>query len=87
MATFWEIAANSIGHMFWLPLSICNSYLFPILVLRDLALDCYSSCSLLFYYFFRDRTKRRLCFDFVISAQPAPVLDNAGLRITVPGVD
>ena len=48
-------------------LSFCNFYLFPISVLRDLAFDCYSPCSLPFYYFFRDRAKRRLCFAFFLS--------------------
>ena len=35
-------------------LSICNIYLFPVLVLRAgfaLSFDCSRSCSLLFYYF------------------------------------
>ena len=35
MATFWELAARSIGHMFSLFFwYICNFYLFQILVLR-----------------------------------------------------
>ena len=36
-------------------LSICNIYLFPVLVLkRDLPFDCASSCSLLFCYFYEE---------------------------------
>ena len=34
MATFWEIAARSVNNLFSLYLSICNIYLFPVLVLR-----------------------------------------------------
>ena len=41
---------NISSHCIW---SICNIYLFPVLVLRaDLPFDCSSSCSLLFYYFY-----------------------------------
>ena len=52
MATFWEIAGRSVSNLFSLYLSICNIYLFPVLVLgAGMSFDCSSSCSLLFYYF------------------------------------
>ena len=36
-------------------LSICNIYLFPVLVLRaGFSFDCSSSCALLYYYFYVD---------------------------------
>ena len=48
-----ELYARLVSNLFSCILSVCNIYLFPVLVLReDLPFDCSSSCSLLFYYFY-----------------------------------
>ena len=44
VATFWEIAAHSVDHMFFFIMTICNFSYFPFLFLGlDLGSDCFSS--------------------------------------------
>ena len=61
MATLWESAAHSVGHMFFFVLSICNFSFLPLSRFRgrDVGSDCISSWSLLtFHFLYIQDTKR-----------------------------